>query len=1251
MVLKFRFAPVVAALALLSACGGGGDLETETSTPYSPSAGMVVDGYLSIAKVVCDTNGNGVADNGEPVTYTNTLGNYVFPSGCAFGVLASGGTNIETNSAFLGQLRAPAGATVVTPLTTLVAAGMTQDQVISALSLPKDTKLLTTDPAATDKDGLINSSLYKKTLAVQHIAEKITNLFTTLSAQSGYVSSSAATADVYGEVAKAMATQIRAGDSLIAGDGLVSATVVSNMVAASVNRMSQSAMVSQEFSKVIAAAGGSTTLSTLVSDAFANQAGRFLTANDTNLSAVATALSDNKVVENNLATAFRAGSLDSKTTSAAITALKENIALKKQDPLFVSADQSRLDTYGTTDLTAIGGSGTGVLGFKVTSGSCSVSGKTLTSFASEGTCTVVATRAADENFEQTTSESQTISVYLRAQDTLVANAAQSNLYTTGRTTLSTKGGSGSGSVTYAVDSGGCTVNGSTLIAPTTTGTCTVVAIKAGDSFYSQKSAKPITIGISNESQNALLASAAQTALALDGKTTLSATGGSGGGAVTFQITSGDCTLNGSSLSAPAAEGTCTVVATKAAEATYAQATSGPITINIVLKTQSPLTLSVDQAGLYTAGKATLSVLGGSGTGTVSYAVTSGSCTLGGSTLTAPSTAGTCTVVATKAGDGSYGQVTSQPLTISISLRTPDTLVIASTKTGLLINDQTTLSSSGGSGSGAVSYAVASGSCVISGATLTAPPAAGTCTVVATKAADASYVEVRSQPITFTIALRPQATLVLSAANSSLFVNGQTTVSTSGGSGSGAVTYAISSGSCTLTGATLSASASTGTCTVVATKAADGTYAGVSSLPVTVTIAQRPQDALAIAATSSSIFVTGQTTLSASGGSGSGAVNYTVTSGSGSCSISGSTLTASSLAGTCSVVANKAGDTSYVAVISQPLTITVQAAQVLSSTSPIDFEPAGRGAVFAWTTFENDTGPWTQIVANPSKTGINTSDKAVMFKAISSGNPWAGFQSAHKTDLGTVTFNADNALVKMMVYKSVISDVGVKFANAADVSTGEVKVANTKTNEWEQLTFNFCGRVGEVNDQIILFPDFNLAGRTSDTTSYLDNISFNACPATTVPTTEPAFPTALAAKVISLYGDGYTTVKGTDTPKWGGMTTTITAQTYAGNNVLKLASFNYQGFTNSAPLDISKHTSLHIDFWSQTATTIEVKLVSLSPTTLQESIFIPVSAGVWTSKDIPLSSFTKPDKTKFQQLVIAAANVGQTLYVDNVYFWK
>jgi hypothetical protein len=320
---------------------------------------------------------------------------------------------------------------------------------------------------------------------------------------------------------------------------------------------------------------------------------------------------------------------------------------------------------------------------------------------------------------------------------------------------------------------------------------------------------------------------------------------------------------------------------------------------------------------------------------------------------------------------------------------------------------------------------------------------------------------------------------------------------------------------------------------------------------------------------------------------------------------------------------------------------------LTSTSPIDFETSGRGAAFSWTTFENDTNPAVQIVANPSKTGINTSDKVVKFTALKAGNPWAGFSSQHGTDLGTVTLSASNALVKMMVYKAVKSDVGVKFATSSDGSTGEIKVANTTTNAWEELTFNFCGRVGEVNDQIIFFPDFT--ARAADTVSYLDNVTFNACPAAAVPTTAPAAPTALAANVQSLYGDGYTTVTGTDTPNWG-QSTVVSASTFAGNNVLKLANFSYQGVVTAAPLDVSSHTSLHIDFWSETATTIEVKLVSLNPTK-ETSVFIPVSGGTWTSKDIAMSLFTAPDKSKFQQLILAAQTNGGTLYVDNIYFWK
>jgi hypothetical protein len=63
----------------------------------------------------------------------------------------------------------------------------------------------------------------------------------------------------------------------------------------------------------------------------------------------------------------------------------------------------------------------------------------------------------------------------------------------------------------------------------------------------------------------------------------------------------------------------------------------------------------------------------------------------------------------------------------------------------------------------------------------------------------------------------------------------------------------------------------------------------------------------------------------------------------------------------------------------------------------------------------------------------------------------------------------------MVYKDVISKVGIKFARPDGGSTGEISVTNTKINEWEELTFNFAGKIGEgVStgiDQIIVFPDF------------------------------------------------------------------------------------------------------------------------------------------------------------------------------------
>ena len=85
----------------------------------------------------------------------------------------------------------------------------------------------------------------------------------------------------------------------------------------------------------------------------------------------------------------------------------------------------------------------------------------------------------------------------------------------------------------------------------------------------------------------------------------------------------------------------------------------------------------------------------------------------------------------------------------------------------------------------------------------------------------------------------------------------------------------------------------------------------------------------------------------------------------------------------------------------------------------------------------------------------------------------------------------------MVYKTVISDVGIKLVNPTGGAQEEIKVANTVINQWEELTFDFSSRIGNgldgsTNiDQIVVFPDFNLDGRTSDNVVYFDNITFNA----------------------------------------------------------------------------------------------------------------------------------------------------------------
>ena len=172
-----------------------------------------------------------------------------------------------------------------------------------------------------------------------------------------------------------------------------------------------------------------------------------------------------------------------------------------------------------------------------------------------------------------------------------------------------------------------------------------------------------------QAQAALTVAAVSPVLDPSGTTLLSSSGGSGTGTTSYYAT-GACTVSGTTLTAASTGGVCTVTATKAADATYSANTSSALTVTVRAQ-QAPLTVAAASASLSAGGTTNLSTTGGNGAGLVTYQSTGGCTVSAAGVLTAPATAATCSVTATKAADGSsYAQVTStNTVTVTVTLPT------------------------------------------------------------------------------------------------------------------------------------------------------------------------------------------------------------------------------------------------------------------------------------------------------------------------------------------------------------------------------------------------------------------------------------------------------------------------------------------------------------------------------------------------------------------------------------------------------
>jgi len=152
--------------------------------------------------------------------------------------------------------------------------------------------------------------------------------------------------------------------------------------------------------------------------------------------------------------------------------------------------------------------------------------------------------------------------------------------------------------------------------------------------------------------------------------------------------------------------------------------------------------------------------------------------------------------------------------------------------------------------------------------------------------------------------------------------------------------------------------------------------------------------------------------------------------------------------------------------------------------PADFETAMEDT--AWVQFANggDLPENMGQVENPAKDGINTSDSCLMITVLDNADPWVGVWSEA---YGPHEFTTEYHIMEMMVYKSVISNCGIKLEDGTSANV-EVLIPNTKINEWELLTFDLSAAVGYTYNRLVLFPDFP-DPRTAGSTCYMDKIAY------------------------------------------------------------------------------------------------------------------------------------------------------------------
>jgi hypothetical protein len=310
----------------------------------------------------------------------------------------------------------------------------------------------------------------------------------------------------------------------------------------------------------------------------------------------------------------------------------------------------------------------------------------------------------------------------------------------------------------------------------------------------------------------------------------------------------------------------------------------------------------------------------------------------------------------------------------------------------------------------VSYTVTSGPATVGGNILTII-GAGSVTVQASQAGNANYSAATPVSQTFTVNQASQTIAFTTPAPATAKSGDSFTVAATGGASGNPVTFSVGTGSvCTLSGATYTMTADTGTCSVIANQAGNSNYAAAPQVTETVTAVKKVTKVLpTVTFTGAPSSATYLSTFAVETTQNSG-IAPTITSTTGSvCTVSGGIVGMKSGTGTCTVKASWATNDYYLATSLTQSTNATMLGTSTAITSTTTLTPKNVLKVTVYFTVSNGTSTAVKgnvtVTASSGQTctGTVTAGKCLLtFTALDAGPQTLTAVYAGNTDDSTST---------------------------------------------------------------------------------------------------------------------------------------------------------------------------------------------------------------------------------------------------------